>query len=156
MKEQMLRNLLRQRLNEGTSTEEIRWELKAMGLDDDQIRSLAKEVSFSDSAPKPIETIHSWLPVVGMLLILVILGATATVVERPVLAAICLIVGVMMTAISFFLLYGSAVDAARIRFTGLRVKVGLLEAIVSDPQRHASLIVALLVGISLIVVGYFL
>jgi len=156
MKEQMLRNLLRQRLNEGTPTEAIRAELVSMGLNDDEIRALANQVSFSDSPPTPIESIHRWLPVVGMLLGLVILGAMAMVVERPVLKGTCLTVGALLTVLSVVLLYISAIDAGHVRFIGLRVRIGILEAIAADPARHGGMLVALVVGILMFIGGYFL
>ncbi len=158
MAEQMLQNLLRRRLAEGTPTEAIRAELAGMGLDDDQIRALANGVSLADAPPSIVERIHNWMPVVSLVVGGGILGVVAMVVERPVLAVSCSTVGVMLCGVALVILYIAALDGGHVRYVGLfgRVRIDIWGAVIADPRRYAGVLGMLVAGILLLVAGFLI
>lgn len=150
MSNAMMRNLLRARMKEGVDTATIRAELQSLGLDDGQIRELAREVAGDDQGASGVEFVWQWLPLLVMVPGCVALGVLYAMMPHPEFAVTCFLAGGLMSGMTGFAL---RVAAKMSRPPGEFHAFGTWQTVLSNPGKFWKMLVPIFVGWILMAAG---
>jgi len=151
--EVMLRSLLKTRLREGATVEAIHSELSAYGLNAEQIRALASEVS--GEGPGPAEKLVAMLPLIAGVLCVFGLFVLYLMVELRTLAMCLVGMGVVAAALATLGLTFSAMIGGHVRRQNvLRTHIpDSTEGALMTSNRYVYLFAFFIVGAILILIG---
>jgi|GEM_PF-2417627 len=99
--DRMLRQLLRDRLKSGATSEAIRAELTGLGLTPEKIGELASEVAAGERGDHPFETLFHWAPLVLLIPGGVALAVLYGMMTTSAFAVCCFTAGLLMNAVAF-------------------------------------------------------
>ena len=100
LEDRMLRQLMRERLNSGADAASIRAEFEGMGLNAEQIRTLALDVGgVSDSPYAGIEKLYEWLPLAMLIPGSAALGVMAAMMPRRDFGMTCIAAGGVISVV---------------------------------------------------------